>query len=480
MPVPRITASQFATTLATNINSRDRTVDTTIGPVYDFVVQAPSKVFEAQNERIRYLYSLLTLQNPNSLDATDVSAFVFNEQVIPSAGTPSFVTLTFVVKAQPATNLTVPANFPVGTLPDPATGAQTIFVTLQSATLNAANSAAYFNSTTNQYELNVLAGSITSGQTTSVNGTGVVSQPLQPLQGFDSVTNNTGSTGGLPAETNQEIVNRYFLRIQGTELGTNPGLARYALQTFGNIQDLYVVSGNNPFLVRQAFDAGAVDVWVQGSSPIQTTMIISFPGQLVPIPFTIQPGIAVISVVSGSTTYVQNVDYAYTPDTGIYSGSTRGQDGLTFLPTGSAPAVGASVVVTYTYDNLILAAQTFFQTAEYQESGRDQLFRRGLVLPVSIQASLTVNSGNPTSILTAVNQAILDYINGSTTQPALGMGTSLTEFNLDGVLARIPGVGNFVYQLLAPTGQSGVGDIPTNPNQYVQILTSALTITLTS
>jgi hypothetical protein len=478
VPVPKITATQFATNLATNINQRDSSVDTTIGPVYDLVIQPSSRVFEAQNDRIRYLFSLLTLQNPNSLVASDVTAFVFNEQVIPSAGTPSFVTLTFVAKALPQTNLPVPANFPVATLPDPTTGVQTIFVTLTPATLIAANAAAYFNSTTNQYELNVVAGSITSGQATSVNGSGLVTQPLRPLPGFDSVTNNSISTGGLPAEVNQDVVNRYFLRIQGTELGTGPGLARYALQTFSNIQDLYVVYGNNPFLTRQAFDAGAVDVWVQGSSPIQTVQIVNFPGQLVLIPFQIQPGISVQSVMSGSTTFVQNVDYEYTEDTGIWSGSTEGQDGITFLPTGSAPAIGASVIINYTYENLIVACQSFFQTAEYQETGRDQLFRRALELPATIQGQLTVNAGNPTSVLANVIQALLDYVNGSTTQSRLGLGEELTEFNLDGVLSTIPGVGNFTYQVLAPTGQQGVQDIPTNPNQYVTLDPSALTVTL--
>jgi hypothetical protein len=476
LSVPRITAAQFAQNLATDINQRDATVDTTLGPVVDIVIRPVSRVLEAQNERIRALFQLITLQNVNLLDPNDLAAYVYTEEVIPSGGTASFVSLTFSRAALPTVDITVPANFPVATVVDPSTGVQTTFVTLQSATLVAANAPAYFNGSTSRYELNITASSINSGQATAV-GQNQVTVPLRPLVGFDSVTNPAISSGGLPAETNQQIATRYSLRTKGTEIGTPQGLSRYIFQTFGNVEDVFVVYGNNPFLTRAATDAGAVDIWVQGSSPVQLTMTVNFPGQLVLIPFSIQPGISVQTVQSGPT-FTQNVDFVYVSDPGIYSGSTLGQDGIRFLGTGASPNVGDPLTITYTYDNLIVALQSFFQQPEYLETGSNRLFRRGIAVQVAITGILTVNAGNPTLVLQQVITALLNYINGSTTQAALGMGVAVEEFELDAVLSLIPGVGNFVYQLLAPVGQLGVADIPIGPNQYASLSSANLAITL--
>jgi hypothetical protein len=476
MAVPRITSAQYAKNLANDINQRDTSVDTTLGPVVDIVIRPVSRVLEAQNERIRALFQLITLQNVNLLDPADLAAYVYTEEVIPSQGTASFVTLTFSRAALPTVDLPIPVNFPVATEVDPTTGVQTTFVTLQLATLVAANAAAYFNGATNRYELNVLAVSITTGQATAVSQN-TVDVPLRPLVGFDTVTNPASSIGGLPAENNLQVANRYSLRTKGTEIGTPQGLSRYIFQTFGNVEDLYVVWGNNPFLTRAATDAGAVDIWIQGSSPTVSTVTVPFPGRLVLIPFPIQPGLSVQTVQSGPL-FTLNTDYVYVTDKGIYSRSPLGADGIVFLATGAAPSLGDSLTITYTYENLVIALQAFFQQPEYLETGSNRLFRAGVPVPIAITGILTVNSGNPQTVLQQATQALLDYVNGSPTQAALGLGQTVEEFELDAVLELVPGVGNFVYQLLAPVGQLGVGDIPLQPNQFSTLSVANLAITL--
>src|SRR5579872_3546217 len=397
MPVPRITAAQFAKSLAQDITQRNTAWDTDIGPVRDIVIRAPSRTFEAQNERIRALFQLITLQGVANLDANDLAAFVFTEEVIPSNGTPSFVNLTFRRKLTPTVDLPVPANFPVGTIVDPTTGQQTTFVTLSPQTLTAATASAFYNGATGFYELPITAASITTGQSTAV-APNTVTQPQRPLIGFDSVTNYGNSNGGLPAETNQDVADRYSLRVKGTEIGTPQGLSRYIFQNFGNVQDLFLVYGNSPFLTRNAVDAGAVDIWIQGSSPIQTTMVVPFPGRLVLIPFNNQPGISVSTVQSGPT-FLQNVDYVYVQDTGIFSGSTKGQDGIVFTAIGAVPNVGDPVTITFTYDNLIAALQAFFTGVEYYETGSDRLFRKGIAVQIAIQGQLHVNAGSASAVL---------------------------------------------------------------------------------
>ena len=476
MPVPRITSLQFEALLASDINRRDTTVDTTMGPVKDLVIRPTARVLEAQNERIRSLYQVLTLQNVSSLDPVDVEAFVETEQVFKSAGTPAFITLTFSRASKPQADLPIPPNFPVGTEVDTATGISVTFITLEPATLVAASAGSYFNTTTNRYELNVPAASVTTGPSTKI-GKNRATHPLIALPGFDDVTNKEEARGGLAVETNEMLAERYYLRIRGTEIGTPAGLARYARQTFGNVQDTYVVFGNDADLTRADSDAGAVDLWVLGSSPITTTMTVPFPGKLVLIPFDIQPGISVVSVSSG-VGFTENVDFVYVSDTGIYSRSTRGQDGIRFLATGAAPAIGDPVNITYTYDNLIVALQAYFGTEDYKETGRDELFRRGIEVPLSIQGQLKVRSGNPTTVLSTATQALLDLINGSTTQAGYKLGQGVERFDLDAVLSRIPGIDNMIYTVLDRAPGTSVGDVAIASKEYARLSVANLAITL--
>lgn len=470
MPVPRITSLQFEALLAGGINRRDSSVDTTMGPIKDFAIRPSARVFEAQNERVRSLYQVLSLQNVATLDPADVQAFVETEQVYRSDGTPAFVTLTFSRASRPSVDIPIPANYPVSTEVDTATGSSVTFVTLEAATLVAASAGSYFNASTNRYELNVPAASVTRGPTTKV-GKNRVKRPLLPLQGFDAVTNKEESRGGLAPETNADLAERYYLRIKGTEIGPPAGLARYVRQTFGNVQDTYVVSGNDPDLVRANYDAGAVDVWVLGSSLITATMTVPFPGALVLIPFSLQPGVSV-SAVSSGVSFTKNVDFVYVSDTGIYSRSTRGRDGIRFLPTGAAPAIGDPLSITYTYDNLIVALQSYFGTVDFKETGRNELFRRGYEVPLTLQGQLKVRSGNPTAVLSTVREALLDEIN------SYKLNQPVERFDLDALLGRITGVDNLIYTVLDRIPGSGVGDVPIRANEYARLASSNLAITL--
>lgn len=476
MPVPRITANQFEALLAGDINRRDSTVDTTMGPVKDLVIRPVARIFENQNDRVRSLYQLIAQQNVENLQDADMDAFVYTEQILRSQGTPAFTTLTFSRVSKPTSNLNVSANFPVGTEPDSLTGSTITFITLEPASLVAAIADSYYNPTTQRYELQVQAASTVSGLSTKV-GRNRVTRPLLPLPGFDSVTNKDEAIGGLAAETNAMLSERYYLRIQGTEIGPPAGLARYVRQTFANVQDTLVVYGNDPTLDRAAYDAGAVDVWVLGSSPVTRTMSVEFPGRLVTIPFDRQPGILVVSV-QGIVGYVEGTDYEYVADSGIYSRSTRGRDGIRFLATGAAPAIGETITISYQYDNLIVALQSYFGTIDLKETGRDELFRMGIVVPIAIQGVLKVRTGNPQTVLSNVNQVLLDTLNGSDTEPGYKLGQGVELFDLNAAMSRIAGVDNFTYALLAPVGSSGVGDIPIANKEYARLDQADLAITL--
>jgi len=474
--IPRITARQFEVSLQQGISARDSSADVTYGPIADWVVRPQAAVFEDQHETLRLIYQLLTGQSLNDLPNNWVDDFVANEQVIRSAGSASFVDLVFRRTSKPTADVPVPANFPVATEIDPNTGAQITFVTLQSGVLYAATADTFFNPETNKYELTITASSVNTGTTTRV-AANRVKRPLRPLIGFDSVTNPRDSTGGLPSESNQDVGDRRLLRIQGTDLSTPPGISRFARQVFSNIQDAYVVYGNDPFLTRADFDAGAVDIWVLGSSALERTVTVPFPGKLVPIVLDRQPVVDVVSVSFG-VNYTQGVDYAYVEDPGVRARSTKGLDAIVFLANGAAPAVGDPLTITYRYDNLVIALQSLFQQPTYKVTGADPLFRSGRQVSIAISGNLKVSAGDPQQVLIEARQALLDALNGTPTFRGYRLDQDVEAFDLSAILSRVGGIDNFTFTLLARAGQVGVADIPIQPNEYARLNDSNLSLTL--
>lgn len=477
MPIDKITAAQFATEIVAGINNRNINLDTAFGPIPDTCVQPQAAVFENQNDRVRQLSLMLTLSDPTVFAGfeQDLEGIVFNETMTRILGAGSSAVCLFIRKTPPPIDAPVQRGFPIGSEPDASSGSTATFVTTQAAVMPVATAASFFNNLTQQYELAVPVISVVQGSGTII-GPNQIDRPLRALGLFDRVTNPSASQGGRDAETNAELINRYLLAIIGTQTGVAPGIEKMALADFPEITSLYIAFGTNPLLTRGSTDGGAVDAWVQGSSLLQITENQTFlgVGQLVEVS---KPPVAqVIQVSSGATVYTLGSDYVVTLDSSGVSGSTRAADGVTFLPGGPnpLPAPGGVVTVTYASDNLIVALQGDFQLPDALELGRDLLFRRGVAVPIVHAAVLTVLSGfSTTTVLAAVQSAVLTYING------LGLGQAVQGSDIQQVVRAIDGVDNYVItRLTRSTVPSGTADINLAGNEYPTLAQSDLSIAL--
>lgn len=467
MAIVRKTSQDFANDLENGILSRNTTYDTKIGPVPDLVIRPLSGVLELQNERIRAVQQLLALKNDGSFSNADLDSFVFNELLIRLGGAPSNVTLVFSRAATPTTNLTVKANFPVSTLPDEVTGQSITFLTLGDATLDVSNVGAYFNSTTQRYELLVAAQAIVSSTNSNVAANRIV-RPLRPLVGFDSVFNRDPATSGQDSETNASLIDRYFISLLGSSPSVVDGISKILRDKFPAVFDSNTVYGNNPANVRAATDGGAVDVYVIGVAPTTFTENIVFPGANQVIPLSKQP----IINLSGAGSFIQGTDFVLVQDTSGNAQSVRGADGIKFLPTGSFPAVGSVVQVTYTYNGLIEALQNAFTTPDKVSPSRDLLFKAATQSNITISAQIKVSSGfNVAQVQTAVQTAILALINTSK------LGVTVEGSNINATARSFSSVSNFIITNLDFVGQLGTSDIPLGPNQYARINTTDLVLT---
>jgi uncharacterized phage protein gp47/JayE len=476
MPVEKITAAQFRDQLRAGITDRTESHDVGFGPIRDIVIDPVATVLEQQNDRVRAVSLLLSLQNPANLSEVDVDGIVFNETIRRILGARSLTTLTFSTPTVDPSgpDLVVQRGFPVATTPDANTGETVTFTTTEARTLPAAQRASFFNITTQRYELQVPAQATVQGSVGRV-GQGRIRRPLRPLVGFDQVTNTAASEGGLDRETNAELINRYLLAILGRDLTTPTGIEFFTRNNFPEVEDVLVVFGDDPLLTRSADDAGATDAYIIGEQLVARTENLEFlgVGQLLQVSF---PPIAVVTQVSsGATTYAEGTDYEVVRDTGGNRGSTRAVEGVRFLSTvTSPPALGAAVTINYTQNNLIQTLQTTSEQRTNESLGRDLLYKEGIQVDIILEAQLRVATGFSTvTVPNAVSTAIQNFIN------SFGLGANVENSDIQGEVRRISGVDNFIItRLVRDPALTGTADIVIGGNEFARIATADLVITL--
>lgn len=479
MPIDKVTAAQFYTTMQQAILSRAGSLDTAFGPIPDACLRPQSIVLEQQNDRTRLLSLLLSLSNIDQLTGidSDIEGIVFNEGLTRIPGAQATAVLVFSRATAPGIDLVVQRGYPVGSQPDEASGATVIFVTTETQTMTALAAPSYFNLETQRYELSVPVIAVATGTTARV-GANRINRPMRPLNGFDSVTNVVAATGGRDRETNTELVNRYLLAILGRQTGTATGIEFAAKTDFPDVEDLFIVYGNNPLLTRAATDAGAVDAWIQGEAVNQVAENLIFLGVGQVIPITFPPLVSVVSVTQPvpATTYIEGVDFEAVFDTSGVSRSPRSIDGIRFLPTATSvlPALGGVVTVTYTFEGLVRALQSGFEQPDTLELGRDLLFRRGIETPIVHAAQVKVLAGfNTTTVLAAVQLAVFTFVNG------LGLGDDVEASDIQGQVRAISGVDNYIItRNTLATVLAGTGDVAIADNAFATLSTANLSLTL--
>lgn len=476
MTIRRRTETEFADQIADGIAARDETVDTRIGSIRDIFVVPPATVMKDINDNIVYLSQLTSLRNAEQLNPGDLDGFVFNEGIVRWDGSPSLAIVTFARIQPPTGDIPIPSNFPLSTVQDPKTGQIVEFRTTESRIMYGpltVPGSAYYNADTERYEIDVAVASVVKGETTAV-GAYTITQFRRPFPDFDYVYNKQATTSGRGLETNLELARRYQMQVEGSQLGTSKGLQRFILDSFSSTLDAYVVYGENVNLLREMYDAGAVDVWILGQSPATVTMTTNYPGIETLIPLLKQPVVDVISVSDVGTTYVEGTDYEIVTGETVYAYSDRGQDGIRFIAGGSAPVLNDSITIVYSYNSLITTMTAFYRQSEYYSMGSDVLFRWAQAQQLEIEANLKVASGNPDKVLSLVRDRVLNYING------LLLGQNVEEFDIDSEVSRVFGVDNWTYTTLAVEGGTGVADIEIPPNQYARLEDANLVVNLVS
>lgn len=463
MPVDKVTATQYVLQLQSAARRRNQDIDVSFGPVLDTAVQPQAVVLEAQNDRLRLVSLLLSLTSPDELEAAgfgpDIEALCANEGVFRSAGAPSTVTLTLRLDASPTFDRVLPRGWPL------TTTSGVVFQTTEQVAMLASAAASYFNPSTGFWEVTVPAESVASGAATRV-GPNQVTRFLRGAA-FTSVTNLSAAVGGSDRESLTALIERYLLAVTGRQLSTAAGLERDVRAGYPEVQSVALVYGADPLLERAGSDAGAVDIWIKGRTELSSTDSVVYLGLGQVLAISRPPLVTVASVTRASpaATYVEGVDYEVVYDAGPLASSPRAVDGIRFLPGGTAPTLGQSVTISYTYDNLPRALQAAAAEPESDVLGRDPLFRRGIEVPMVHTAQVRLLSGfTPGTVLPLVRAAVLAMFAN------LDEGDPVETSDIQGAARSIPGVDKYVITRITRADvAAGTVDIELGANEFATL-----------
>ncbi len=438
--VPRITALDFLTELQNAILALTTQYDVAAGPIPDTILSPVASVLENQNDRLRQVSLLISLENLDQFSTADVGALIYNEGLTLGSGDAATGTVTFFRQTFLSTDpdVTIPRGFPVASGFDSTTGQSITVYTTAEASMLAASAASYYNATRGRYEVSVGCTAVIGGSGGNI-GPNRATRPLRGLPaGLQGVTNLTRMSNGSDPETATQAGARYLLAVMGRQLATPVGLERWTRDQFTTVQTVSVVYGTDSDLTRTSTVPNAVDIYIRERSLTTVTDTLTFLGVGQVHVLSTQPVDEVVSVSVGTT-----ADWQLVRDESDNAGSIRAQDGIQFLST-YAGTVGTAFTVTYNANATVIAAQTAKDSPDTFNLAADELFKQGTEVPLYISARLRVRSGiDYTTMVAAVRTALGDYIN------TLPFGSAIEESDLNGLVRTLTGVDNFIIDRMS-------------------------------
>ena len=156
------------------------------------------------------------------------------------------------------------------------------FLIAGSFTLPASNAQAFFNFSTQRYELTVDIVAVSSGSSGNRSAGSITT--ITGVAGVN-VVNQAATVFGTDVETNEELAARAMLGFQAVDTGTQGGYALTAASQIGITKALVVKSGDPLMMrdydpVRGKHIGGKVDIWIQGTNERNVTETFAFTFQI--------------------------------------------------------------------------------------------------------------------------------------------------------------------------------------------------------
>jgi len=452
-------------------------------PERDLFIEAPiAGILYYLYQSLTYMYKLhAPFIYYNELDEADVDEFCENYGVTPYEPTKSTGLVVFYTYTEPTQDIVIPEGTLVST-----GGAEPLqFRVIATYTLYAATKTAFFNSSTNRWEIQALVESLGAGPEYSA-GSNTVTQITGSISGIDGCINTAPITGGSYGESVSSKLNRVREKFQGRNLGTQAGLISFVKQFSKSV---IVVPSGHPLMVRDGGFGGCTDIYVYGetSEPYTeelqiTTLGLNDPTNLqytsTSIRFSKQPVLSIISCLVDGVPLPPTY-YTLQKDTGILANSTKGFDKLVLTSEGQTNfgtfLSGQTVTLLYIYNKLLNDIQQALEAEENYYINRDYLVFGFTKVQINVQLSLALRKGYDfNSYKSSLELIIANVIDENALSGSIEKSDIVTAVGKDSGVDNI----NLASCVLTPVGGgtlTAFGDILLSSKEYA--VTGTITLT---
>ena len=408
------TEKEILNNIAENIKSMDSSVDTTKGPLYNFVMAPVAPVvrnIELASDRVERLLSLDIVAAENN--AADIEAFGNNFRVPRGGGHKERHLQTFYLFSKP----THVIEIPTGTLVSTENGTYTYRV-LQGSYFNPDNSESYYNNDTSRYEISLMVEAIGYGSAYNVP-VGRVNRMITALQVDGTISTSDSLVLGTEVETDADYMNKVEQRFLGLNSGTVSGIQYQINETLG-IDDVKVFKpGDDVFkrLVKRA----ALDVYVNGFNEKECVQSFQVEYATDTIKLEQSPAKRVNSVRVDD----ESVEFEFFKDTSVETaGSNHSNDYVKLFKQIEA---GSYVVVNYTINGDVSEAVALFDEKDLYDS--DVYIREPFIVNLNLNVLIKTNTIVDSDAIAEAKEAIASF-------PTFKMGEVLYVKDLENAIKR--------------------------------------------
>lgn len=457
----RRTPEEIDRALRDGISLRDPTTDVETDFVPQVVTGPTAEVLSDLQGDIVDVLSVVSVQDADAFRGgleDELDRRLLDEGIIPGGQETSTVVLTAFRSAAPTADMLVRRGEPIGTAPGVGTGQQIVFVAAETVRLPFASASTYFSLARRRYELNFLATATVAGAS-GVVGAKTVTKPLRSSE-WDGFENLSASSPASDGESIERKIERWNLSIVGEQISTRAGLLKSIFERFaGRVFDAKAVGVSSGYVTRASNLGSPVDCYIVGETLATSTETYPFlgRGQLIAVAFSPLVGVSQVRDVAGGVTYVEGTDYVVVPGT-----STLDVCGIYFNATGSVPAAGVGVTITYDYDALNRELQETYASDALEADGRDLLFVRATEVPIALSLTMTVKPNFDANAAKALarSKVLTAYARGK-------LGVTVEMSDIDVTARKVPALGNVIFNRLSRADvPTGAADIPMAPFEY--------------
>lgn len=437
--------------LQRSITTLNPNIDVEFGPVYDIFVKPIAEILEKVYDRIGYTEFVTDWSKMIEWSEEDLDKYMLNFGLKRSQGTYAVGVVTFYTNVKPV----VDVKIPLGTVVETRNGIQ--FITVEEFFCAVNEVERFRNLVTGRYEFNVRVRSVDVGGDKNVPA-GTIVRMVTAVPRIVGVVNKGAMIGGSGRESNKSFVEKLKMLVSG-------GLGIFSLENLKLklLKDFESYMQDVSIVKEESIIDGIVDVFFKGvilKSVVETKVNYGFDLFLDKAPV-----IDVISVRAGMTEYVRGIDWEFLPDTGGYSGTTKGYGRISWMYGGAMPEIGTEVVVEYQYNGLVEEVEDWMLKSGIRFMFPFVVFRSAMEVKIEVGVKVRFFEGFLfRNYVQQVKNEIVQYVNG------LKLGERLEVSDLVYILRkRIPGIDNVVVTKLCRKGESGVGDIVVKKFEYFSV-----------